>query len=67
VLSYGGNFRRNTFDISLAPNGDNRSEGGGYLQDEIFLNNYFRWVVGAALTSSRRSKMPRSHRARPSS
>jgi outer membrane receptor protein involved in Fe transport len=47
VLSYGGNFRRNTFDISLAPTGDNRSEGGGYLQDEIFLNNYFRWVVGA--------------------
>jgi len=47
VLSYGGNFRRNTFDISLAPVGDNRSEGGGYLQDEIFLNNYFRWVVGA--------------------
>ena len=47
VLSYGGNFRRNTFDISLAPAGDNRSEGGGYLQDEIFLNNYFRWVVGA--------------------
>ena len=47
VLSYGGNFRRNTFDISIAPNGDDRSEGGGYLQDEIFLNNYFRWVVGA--------------------
>jgi len=47
VLSYGGNFRRNTFDISLAPAGENRSEGGGYLQDEIFLNNYFRWVVGA--------------------
>ena len=47
VLSYGGNFRRNTFDISIAPSGDNRSEGGGYLQDEIFLNNYFRWVVGA--------------------
>jgi iron complex outermembrane receptor protein len=47
VLSYGGNFRRNTFDISLAPAGDDRSEGGGYLQDEIFLNRYFRWVVGA--------------------
>jgi outer membrane receptor protein involved in Fe transport len=47
VLSYGGNFRRNNFDISLAPVGDNRSEGGGYLQDEMFLNNYFRWVVGA--------------------
>ena len=49
VLTYGGNFRRNTFDISLAPNGDNRSEGGGFLQDEIFLNEYFRWVVGGRL------------------
>ena len=28
VLSYGGNFRHNTFDISIAPNGDNRNEGG---------------------------------------
>ena len=46
VLSYGGNFRRNTFDISLAPNGDDRSEGGAYLQDEIFLGDHFRWVVG---------------------
>jgi outer membrane receptor protein involved in Fe transport len=46
VLSYGGNFRRNIFDISLAPTGDNRNEGGGYLQDEILLNSHFRWVVG---------------------
>ena len=46
VFSYGGNFRRNTFDISLAPNGDDRSEGGAYLQDEIFLGEHFRWVVG---------------------
>jgi outer membrane receptor protein involved in Fe transport len=46
VFSYGGNFRHNTFDISLAPNGDNRSEGGAYLQDEIFLSDHFRWVVG---------------------
>ncbi len=46
VLSYGGNYRRNTFDISLAPADDNRNEGGGYLQDEIFLSNHFRWVVG---------------------
>jgi outer membrane receptor protein involved in Fe transport len=47
VLSYGGNYRHNTFAISLAPGGDNRDEGGGYLQDEIFLNSHFRWVVGA--------------------
>ena len=47
VLSYGGNFRYNQFDLSLAPRGDNRSEGGGYVQDEIFITDYLRWVVGA--------------------
>jgi outer membrane receptor protein involved in Fe transport len=48
VLSYGGNFRHNTFDISLAPApGENtRNEGGAYAQDEVFLNQYFRWVIG---------------------
>ena len=46
VLSYGGNFRHNTFDISLAPDGDDRNEGGAYLQDEIFLGDHFRWVIG---------------------
>jgi outer membrane receptor protein involved in Fe transport len=49
LLSYGGNYRRNTFDISLAPNGDDRNEGGAYLQDEIFLNERFRWVVGGRI------------------
>ena len=28
------------------PNGDNRNEGGAYVQDEIFLSDQFRWVVG---------------------
>ena len=48
VLSYGGNFRHNTFDISIAPapGEDSRNEGGAYLQDEVFLGKYFRWVVG---------------------
>jgi iron complex outermembrane receptor protein len=46
VLSYGGNFRRNMFEVSLAPNGEDRNEGGVYLQDEIFLSDHFRWVVG---------------------
>jgi outer membrane receptor protein involved in Fe transport len=48
VLSYGGNFRHNTFDISLAPapGDESRNEGGAYLQDEVFLGKYFRWVVG---------------------
>ena len=49
VLSYGGNYRHNAFDISLAPAGDDRHEGGGYIQDEIFFGNHFRWVVGGRL------------------
>jgi outer membrane receptor protein involved in Fe transport len=47
VVSYGGNFRYNKFDLSLAPNGDDRKEFGVYGQDEIFLSTHFRWVVGA--------------------
>jgi iron complex outermembrane receptor protein len=46
ALSYGANYRHNAFGISLAPNGKDRNEGGGYLQDEIFLNERFRWIVG---------------------
>jgi iron complex outermembrane receptor protein len=49
VLSYGGNLRYNAFDLSLAPRGDNRSEGGVYIQDEIFISDHLRWVVGARL------------------
>mgnify|MGYP001284501844 FL=1 len=46
LLTYGGNYRHNTFDISLAPTGGSRNEGGAFLQDEIFLSNHFRWVIG---------------------
>ena len=46
ALTFGGNFRRNTFDVSLAPNGDDRNEGGVFVQDEVFLGQYVRWVVG---------------------
>ena len=49
ALTFGGNYRRNTFDISLAPVGDDRNEGGGFLQDEMFLSDHFRWVVGGRL------------------
>ncbi len=49
VLSYGGNVRHNTFDLSIAPGGDTRNEQGVYLQDEIFLSEKFRWLVGARL------------------
>jgi outer membrane receptor protein involved in Fe transport len=47
VVTYGGNFRYNTFDLSLAPLSKNRTEGGGYVQDEIFLSKMYRLVAGA--------------------
>jgi iron complex outermembrane receptor protein len=47
VVSYGGNLRFNGSDLSIAPNADNRTEFGIYAQDEIFLTDMFRWVVGA--------------------
>jgi iron complex outermembrane receptor protein len=47
VVTYGGNLRFNTFDLSLAPNAQNRTEGGGYVQDEMFLSKLFRLVAGA--------------------
>lgn len=47
VVTYGGNLRFNRFDLSLAPNADNRTEGGGYVQDEMFLSKMFRLVAGA--------------------
>lgn len=47
VISYGGNLRFNAFDLSLAPQADDRTEFGIYAQDEIFLSDHFRWIVGA--------------------
>jgi outer membrane receptor protein involved in Fe transport len=47
VVSFGGNVRHNMFDLSLAPRGDSRTEVGVYGQDEIFLSEHFRAVIGA--------------------
>ena len=47
VFTYGGNVRHNTFDMSIAPDAEARTEGGVYLQDEIFLNDNVRFVIGA--------------------
>jgi outer membrane receptor protein involved in Fe transport len=46
VVSYGGNLRRNVFDLSIAPLSDNRTEFGVYAQDEVFLSNHFRLSAG---------------------
>ena len=45
-LSYGGNVRRNTFDVTIAPTADDRLEFGAYVQDEVF-SEYVRVVLGA--------------------
>lgn len=47
VVSYGGNLRFNFFDLSIAPSSDDRAEFGLFAQDEIFISDMFRWVVGA--------------------
>ena len=49
AVSYGGNFRLNFSDLSIAPTSDDRVEFGLFGQDEIFLSNMFRWVVGARM------------------
>lgn len=37
VFSYGGNLRRNVFDLTIAPGAKNRTEAGGYLEDTIIF------------------------------
>jgi iron complex outermembrane receptor protein len=49
VLSYGGNIRHNAFDLSIAPGGSSRNEQGVYLQDEMFLSDKWRWLVGVRM------------------
>jgi outer membrane receptor protein involved in Fe transport len=38
VITFGGNVRRNNFDITIAPAAENRTELGAYAQDEIFVD-----------------------------
>ena len=45
ILSYGGNARRNDFEITITPEGEDRNEFGAYFQDEIFFDK-FRLTVG---------------------
>ena len=46
LITYGGNARRNNFTITIAPNGQDRNEFGGYVQDEIFYE-HIRFTLGA--------------------
>ena len=62
VVSYGGNFRHSNFDLTIAPQGDNRNEGGAYGQDEIFLGKYFRVARRRARWTSSTTSPTRSSR-----
>jgi iron complex outermembrane receptor protein len=48
TLSYGGNYRRNNFDITLSPGAKDRNELGAYIQEEIFVNR-FRFSIGGRI------------------
>jgi outer membrane receptor protein involved in Fe transport len=45
VLTYGANFRRNDFDITLAPGAPARNDFGAYVQEEFYVDK-FRVAVG---------------------
>jgi len=45
ILTYGGNARHNSFDLSIAPGAKDRNEFGAYVQDEFFFDR-FRFNVG---------------------
>ena len=47
VFTYGGNLRLNKFELTIAPTETSRTEGGAYVQDEIFFNDHVRLVAGA--------------------
>lgn len=44
ALSYGANYRRNNFDITLAPGAKNRNELGTYIQDDIATGRFRFWL-----------------------
>ena len=48
VLTYGGNARRNNFDLSIASAAKDRNEFGAYVQDELFFDR-FRFNVGGRI------------------
>ena len=46
LLTYGGNYRHNWADMTIAPLAGTRDTIGGYLQDEIMVSSMVRWNVG---------------------
>lgn len=46
ILNFGGNVRRNNFELTIAPNAKNRTELGAYIEDSILFNRV-RFALGA--------------------
>ena len=61
IFTYGGNVRRNNFDISLAQ-GPDRTEYGGYLNWEYFVDK-FRFAAGGRVDEFGNLANPCSRRA----
>jgi outer membrane receptor protein involved in Fe transport len=50
ILTYGGNYRRNNFDITLAPGSKDRNEFGAYFQEEFFVA---KWRLAAGIRADK--------------
>jgi len=46
VLTYGATYRKTNFELDIAPAAGDRSELGGFIQDEMLLTERWRWVIG---------------------
>ena len=46
ILTYGANYRTSSFDLEIAPQGEDKTEWGVFLQDEILLGSRVRWLIG---------------------
>ena len=40
LMSFGGNVRYNTFDLSICPDADDRLQAGAYIQDDIKFSTF---------------------------
>lgn len=49
LLTYGASARYSWYEIGLAPGGKERDQYGAFLEDDIYLNEQFRLVVGVRL------------------
>lgn len=47
LITWGANARTNSFDLTIAPQGDSRDELGAFLQGELALGEHVRWLLGA--------------------